>query len=86
MAPDRRHSPRCSFCGKSKNQVAKLVAGPGVYICDQCIALCNRVIAEDRPVPATPARSPQHGWVRRFVRRTFGMWLRRFRTMIAPAS
>ncbi|MCJ8277486.1 MAG: hypothetical protein HRT44_00645, partial [Bdellovibrionales bacterium] len=31
---------RCSFCGKSQNEVKKLIAGPGVYICDECIDLC----------------------------------------------
>jgi hypothetical protein len=37
----------CSFCGKSQKQVKKLVAGPGVYICDECIGLCNEVLAEE---------------------------------------
>ena len=37
----------CSFCGKSQDQVRKLVAGPGVYICDQCIDLCQEVLEED---------------------------------------
>ena len=32
---------KCSFCGKSQDQVRKLIAGPGVYICDECIDLCN---------------------------------------------
>ena len=35
----------CSFCGKSQRQVKKLIAGPGVYICDECIDLCNEIIA-----------------------------------------
>jgi ATP-dependent Clp protease ATP-binding subunit ClpX len=39
---------RCSFCGKSQNEVKKLIAGPGVYICDECIELCNDIIAEER--------------------------------------
>ena len=34
----------CSFCGKSQRQVKKLIAGPGVYICDECIDLCNEII------------------------------------------
>ena len=38
---------KCSFCGKTQNQVHKLVAGPGVYICDQCIELCSEIIEED---------------------------------------
>ncbi len=39
---------RCSFCGKSQREVKKLIAGPGVYICDECIELCNDIIAEER--------------------------------------
>jgi ATP-dependent Clp protease ATP-binding subunit ClpX len=38
---------KCSFCGKSQKQVRKLIAGPGVYICDECIELCNEIIAEE---------------------------------------
>ena len=38
----------CSFCGKSQKEVKKLIAGPGVYICDECIELCNDIIAEER--------------------------------------
>ncbi len=37
----------CSFCGKSRHAVTKLVAGPGVYICDECIALCDKIIADE---------------------------------------
>ena len=37
----------CSFCGKSQDEVKKLIAGPSVYICDECIALCNEIIAEE---------------------------------------
>jgi ATP-dependent Clp protease ATP-binding subunit ClpX len=43
----------CSFCGKSQRQVKKLIAGPGVYICDECIDLCNEIIDEELAVPAT---------------------------------
>ena len=38
---------RCSFCGKSRDEVRKLIAGPTVYICDECVNLCNDIIAED---------------------------------------
>ena len=38
---------KCSFCGKSQKQVKKLIAGPGVYICDECIGLCNEIIEEE---------------------------------------
>jgi hypothetical protein len=43
----RRRDARCSFCGKRQDQVRKLVAGPGVYICDHCIKLCNEVLDAD---------------------------------------
>jgi len=38
---------KCSFCGKSQKQVKKLIAGPGVYVCDECIELCNEIIEEE---------------------------------------
>ena len=38
---------KCSFCGKSQNDVRKLIAGPTVYICDECIELCNDIIREE---------------------------------------
>jgi ATP-dependent Clp protease ATP-binding subunit ClpX len=44
---DRRRYTRCSFCGKGQDQVRKLVAGPGVFICDQCIDLCQEVLEDD---------------------------------------
>ncbi len=37
----------CSFCGKSQRQVKKLIAGPGVYICDECIELCNDIVEDE---------------------------------------
>ena len=43
---------KCSFCGKSQKQVKKLIAGPGVYICDECIDLCNEIIEEELAEPA----------------------------------
>ena len=43
----------CSFCGKSQRQVKKLIAGPGVYICDECIDLCNEIIDEELTAPTT---------------------------------
>ncbi|MGD9677433.1 MAG: ATP-dependent protease ATP-binding subunit ClpX [Vulcanibacillus sp.] len=44
---DEKGSLKCSFCGKTQEQVRKLVAGPGVYICDECIELCNEIIDEE---------------------------------------
>src|SRR3954464_6813969 len=60
--PDRRDIPvarigdggdllNVSFCGKSQRQVKKLIAGPGVYICDECIDLCNEIIDEELTTP-----------------------------------
>jgi hypothetical protein len=46
--------PACSFCGKSQKQVKKLIAGPGVYICDECIDLCNEIVAEPSDEPGAP--------------------------------
>jgi ATP-dependent Clp protease ATP-binding subunit ClpX len=53
---------RCSFCGKSQNEVKKLIAGPGVYICNECIDICNEIINDDENaenIGATPLPKPQ---------------------------
>jgi ATP-dependent Clp protease ATP-binding subunit ClpX len=55
---DRRRHTRCSFCGKGQEQVRKLVAGPGVYICDQCIDLCQEVLEEDNRSTTTKRGKP----------------------------
>jgi ATP-dependent Clp protease ATP-binding subunit ClpX len=44
---DERKHVRCSFCGKSKDAVEKLIAGPGVYICNECVDLCQSIVAEE---------------------------------------
>ena len=44
---DEKKQLKCSFCGKSQDQVKRLVAGPGVYICDECIELCQEIIDEE---------------------------------------
>ena len=49
----------CSFCGKSQKEVKKLVAGPSVYICEECISLCNDIIAEEEEPEATEDIAPQ---------------------------
>src|SRR2546425_480186 len=46
---------RCSFCGKSKDSVRKFISGPSVYICNECIALCNETLARILDVPFTIA-------------------------------
>ena len=45
-------SMRCSFCGKPEDEVEKLIAGPGVYICNRCVGLCDEIIEKER----TPSR------------------------------
>ena len=44
---DNHGNLSCSFCGKNQKEVKKLIAGPTVYICDECIGLCNDIIAEE---------------------------------------
>ncbi len=49
---------RCSFCGKSKDSVRKFISGPSVYICNECITLCNEILAEDEERETTEAQRP----------------------------
>src|SRR3954471_17530112 len=64
MAPDRRRNKvttntmvdlSCSFCGKDKDHVDKLIAGPGVYICNECVGLCDDILAGE-------AKGPMRDW------------------------
>lgn len=54
---------KCSFCGKSQEQVRKLIAGPGVYICDECVDLCNEILDEELfdsgTMPSQPTAAPR---------------------------
>ena len=45
--PSSNETVRCSFCGKTQEEVKKIVAGPGVYICNECIDLCKEIIDEE---------------------------------------
>jgi len=47
----------CSFCGKSQNDVRKLIAGPGVYVCNECIDICNEIINDDEQTESSSART-----------------------------
>jgi ATP-dependent Clp protease ATP-binding subunit ClpX len=47
----------CSFCGKSQNDVKKLIAGPGVYVCNECIDICNEIISDDERVETSSTRT-----------------------------
>src|SRR5258707_4646355 len=49
---------RCSFCGKSQNEVQKLIAGPTVYICNECIDICNEIITDDQQAESVASRPP----------------------------
>ena len=44
----------CSFCGKSQHEVRKLIAGPSVFVCDECVELCNEIIREEAEDAETP--------------------------------
>jgi ClpX C4-type zinc finger len=83
----RDKSLLCSFCGKRQDQVQRLIAGPGVYICNACISLCNEILAE-APSPSLPLQGEGHAarglcrggthrvttpWWRRLLGR-FGVW------------
>lgn len=50
---DEKNQLKCSFCGKPQDEVKKLIAGPGVYICDECVDLCNEIITEELELAPT---------------------------------
>ncbi len=66
---DRGADVRCSFCGKSQKEVRKIIAGPGVYICDKCVALCNRIInnSERDPDRYRPEKLPTPKQIKEFL-------------------
>ena len=49
---------RCSFCDKTQDQVRRIIAGNGVYICDECVALCQEIISDD--LGTAPSQEPQN--------------------------
>ena len=51
---------RCSFCNKTQDEVDKLIAGPGVYICDECVELCSDIIFEDAELRAAIKRNSKN--------------------------
>src|SRR5688572_2477305 len=55
---DSKGHPKCSFCGKTQEQVRKLIAAPGVYICDECVDLCNEILDEELYEGAKSADAP----------------------------
>jgi hypothetical protein len=51
MTSDTAVLPRCSFCAKPSSEVEKVIAGPGVYICNECVGLCNDILESERQRP-----------------------------------
>ncbi|MFI6293467.1 ClpX C4-type zinc finger protein [Nonomuraea sp. NPDC050790] len=56
--PDWKDKLHCSFCHKNGTEVAKLIAGPGVHICDACVGLCDQILEEERLAESTEPRLP----------------------------
>ena len=56
---DKNSALRCSFCGKTQDEVKKLVAGPTVYICNECVALCNNILKEEDKAETKGAPKPK---------------------------
>ena len=54
MEPRTSQTLRCSFCGQTQKQVTRLISGPGVFICNECIHLCNEIIEDDESVLSWP--------------------------------
>jgi ClpX C4-type zinc finger protein len=72
----RLNRTQCSFCGKTREQAGRIIAGPGVFICQQCVHLCNEVLAMDQPPPRA-AKTASSGWLSaRILRRAppSGWW------------
>ena len=74
MAKKDEEALKCSFCGKGQDEVKKLIAGPTVYICNECIELCNEIIADELysetgrdALPKLPTPKEIHGTLNDFV-------------------
>jgi ClpX C4-type zinc finger len=59
MNVKERLTLRCTFCGKQHTEVAKLIAGPGVYICNGCVGLCQEILDRERENPTKPPSLPE---------------------------
>lgn len=67
-----RGSLRCSFCGKDEKQVAKLVAGPRVFICDKCVAFAQQIMSDPTEGVGPTCRPPDQSWLVR-LRKYLGL-------------
>ncbi|MEW6325391.1 MAG: ATP-dependent Clp protease ATP-binding subunit ClpX [Nitrospirota bacterium] len=67
--PEKAEGLRCSFCGKARDEVQKLIAGPTVYICNECVELCNDIIAEDwdEERKGAPSKLPAPAEIKRIL-------------------
>ena len=65
MPNDRDNEIRCSFCGKTQDEVTRLVEGPGVYICDNCIEFCNALLFDDEGGAQKKRKKNRQGRARR---------------------
>ena len=74
----------CSFCGKSQHEVRKLIAGPSVFICDECVELCNDIIREELEDAGEPGRDalPKPQEVGEAFHARFSATARRYRYII----
>jgi len=64
---DREETLRCSFCSKSQSDVRKLIAGPSVYICDECVDICNEIISDDAFTPSLGGQLPKPQEIKEFL-------------------
>ena len=69
----RLNRTQCSFCGKTREQAGRIIAGPGVFICQQCVQVCNEVLALDQPPPPA-ARTASGGGIYARISRAPGRW------------
>lgn len=70
MSNPKDKPPSCSFCGKSKDEVTKLISGPSVFVCNECVTLCNEIIHEDdeaKQVTAEPKKLPTPVEIKQFL-------------------
>jgi len=61
MAEKKKEDLFCSFCGKNQKEVGKLIAGPAVFICDECVKLCSEIIAADDEAGDNPTATTDAG-------------------------
>lgn len=64
---DEKKHPRCSFCGKSENEVNQLIAGPDCYICDACVALCTQILQDKQPEVSDVSGLPTPHQIKEFL-------------------